>query len=47
MWIEDGMREQYVDRRWNESSMWIGTGMRDQYVDQSWNERVVGGSGPE
>ena len=47
MWIGAEMREQYVDRKWNESSMWIRAGMRDQYVDRSWNERVVGGSEPE
>jgi hypothetical protein len=26
------MKEQYVDRRWNESSMWIEDGMREQYL---------------
>jgi hypothetical protein len=44
MWIGTGMKEQYVDRRWNESSMWIEDGMREQYVDRRWNERAVCGS---
>jgi hypothetical protein len=44
MWIGAGMKEQYVDRRWNESSMRIEDGMRAQYVDRGWNERAVCGS---